>query len=145
MARAVDVLRATVPRRSIGGIHSRQPCLPSTPTDADAAAAALVDAYWNNAFPDPQCLGAYPPRWPSIEPFVQAGDIARIARPVDWFGLNHYSPLYIRAAADKSLGFASTDPPADMPRTGIGWPIVPDAFRDDAARHPCSAIACRST
>jgi len=127
---AVDVLRATVPAASIGGIHCRQPCMPSTPADADAAAAAVVDAYWNNAFPDPQCLGVYPAALArAVEPFLQDGDLARIARPVDWFGLNHYSPLYIRAAADKSLGFASTEPPADKPRTGIGWPIEPDAFR----------------
>jgi beta-glucosidase len=65
----------------------------------------------------------------AVEPFLQDGDLARIARPVDWFGLNHYSPLYVRAAADKSLGFASADPPAGTPRTGIGWPIEPDAFR----------------
>ena len=50
---AVDVLRARVPGSSIGAIHNYQPCLPSTP--ADAQAAALCDAYWNSRFPDPQC------------------------------------------------------------------------------------------
>jgi len=125
---AVEVLRAIVPSVSIGGIHCRQPCLPSTP--ADAAAAALVDVYWNNAFPDPQCRGVYPPLMSrAIEPFLKDGDLARIARPVDWFGLNHYSPLYVRVDSEKPLGFASAEPPAGMPRTGIGWPIEPDAFR----------------
>ena len=125
---AVDVLRAIVLSASIGGIHCRQPCLPSSP--ADGAAAALVDAYWNNAFPDPQCRGAYPPLLSrAIAPFLKDGDLTRIARPVDWFGLNHYAPLYIRADAGKPLGFASTEPPAGMPRTDIGWPIDPDAFR----------------
>ena len=54
----VDVLRAHVAGSSIGAIHNYQPCLPSTPTDAQAA--EYCDAYWNRAFPDPQCLGIYP-------------------------------------------------------------------------------------
>ena len=44
--------------RSIGAIHNYQPCLPSTP--ADAQAADRCDAYWNRAYPDPQCHGTYP-------------------------------------------------------------------------------------
>ena len=52
---AVDVLRARVPGSSIGCIHNCQPCLPSTP--ADAQAAVRCGAYWNRAFPDPQCRG----------------------------------------------------------------------------------------
>ena len=51
-------LRARVTGSSIGAIHNYQPCLPSTPSDAEAA--ERCDAYWNRAFPDPQCLGAYP-------------------------------------------------------------------------------------
>ena len=60
---------------------------------------------------------------------MKAGDLARIARPVDWFGLNHYSPHYIQADTNL-LGASFGAPPANVPRTSIGWPIVPDAFRD---------------
>ena len=52
---AVDAVRQHAPGSSIGAIHNYQACLPSTP--ADAQAAAICDAYWNHAFPDPQCLG----------------------------------------------------------------------------------------
>ena len=55
---AVDAVRARVPGSSIGAIHNYQPCLPSTPDDAKAA--ACCDAYWNWAYPAPQCRGAYP-------------------------------------------------------------------------------------
>ncbi len=57
---AVDVLREKVPGASIGCIHNYQPCWPSSASDADAAAAARLDTYWNRAFPDPQCRGEYP-------------------------------------------------------------------------------------
>jgi beta-glucosidase len=126
---AVDVLRNLVPRASIGGIHCRQPALPDTPDDQPAA--DLLDAYWNGAFSDPQCLGSYPELLlPKIEPYLQAGDLERIARPTDWFGLNHYSPFFVRNDPASTFGFAGAEPPAEIERSAIGWPIMPDAFHD---------------
>jgi beta-glucosidase len=126
---AVDVLRALVPDAAIGAIHSCQPCLPLTPADADAA--EILSTYWNLAFPDPQCLGAYPPRLAEImEPYVQPGDMARICRRTDWFGVNHYSPLYAVADAAAPLGFTMAIGPAELPRTPIDWPILPSGFRE---------------
>lgn len=125
---AVDALRA-VPGASIGAAHSWQPCLPATPGDVHAA--ELLDAYWNKASVDPQLLAMYPPVLASsLEPYLHAGDIARICRPVDWFGLNHYSPVYARADPSSALGVALGAAPPELPRTGIGWPIAPQAFRD---------------
>jgi beta-glucosidase len=126
---AVDAVRARVPDSSIGCIHNYQPSLPSTPADAEAA--ERCDAYWNLAFPDPQCLGAYPTLIrPQIEAFVQPEDLARISRRVDWFGLNHYSPIYVKAAGDTVLGFTFGSKPVGTPVTPIDWPIAPDSFRD---------------
>jgi len=126
---AVDILRARVPGCSIGAIHNNQPCLPSSP--ADAQAAVRCDAYWNRAFPDPQCHGVYADVMrAAIEPYMQPGDLARIQRPIDWFGLNHYSPVFLKADANARLGFSFGDRPPEIPLTPIGWPIMPDAFRD---------------
>lgn len=126
---AVDVLRANVINASIGCIHNRQPCRPSSASEADAAAAARLDVYWNAAFPDPQCRGEYPPSMrTAIEPHMQPGDLTRICRPLDWFGLNHYSPVHVKAGADSMLGYDFGDKPASLPLTPIGWPIDPDAF-----------------
>lgn len=126
---AFDALRALLPSAAIGAIHNWQSCLPATPQDADAA--ELMGAYWNAAFPDPQCRGAYPPRLAEVmEPYVQPGDLALICRPLDWFGLNHYSPIYAKADPAAPLGFGFGAVPAELPRTPIDWPIVPDALRD---------------
>ena len=127
----VDALRAAVPGASIGAIHNVQPVWPESDTAENKAAAALLSDHWNRAFPDPQLLGRYPDSIARvIEPYVQAGDMARIARPIDWFGLNHYGPIFAKADPATTWGFAWGSAPDDAPRSEIGWPIYPDAFRD---------------
>jgi beta-glucosidase len=128
---AIDRLRAAVPRVSAGAIHNRQPCHPASASAENEAAARRFSDYWNGAFPNPQHFASYPPALAAaIEPYQQPGDMELISRPVDWFGLNHYSPNYIKADPANPLGFALGAPPAHLPRTAIGWPIVPDAFRE---------------
>lgn len=127
---ALRVLRSLVPGAVLGAIHNRQPCHAASASEADGRAAAMLDACWNRIFADPQLLGAYPAEVAEgIDPWLQPGDMARISQGCDYFGLNHYSPIYARAA-DGVLGFAWADPPADGPTTGVGWRIHPDAFRD---------------
>ena len=128
---AVDVLRALVPGVSIGAIHNVQGTQPESDTPENRAAAELLDEHWNRAFPEPQILGRYPPQvGRAMEPYIQAGDMARICRPIDWFGLNHYGPIFAKADPNTTWGFAWGSAPADAPRSDIGWPIYPDAFRD---------------
>jgi beta-glucosidase len=127
---AIDALRATVQGVSLGAIHNRQPCFPCTPSAEDARAAEHFSEYWNDAFPQPQHFGCYTPTLAeTIEPYQRPGDMAQIARSLDWFGLNHYSPHYIKADTNL-IGASFGAPPDDVPRTAIGWPIVPGAFRD---------------
>jgi beta-glucosidase len=128
---AVDVLRDKVAKVSIGCIHNYQPCWPSSGSAADAAAAARLGIYWNRAFPDPQCRGEYPLQMrAAVAPHVRLGDMPRICRPVDWFGLNHYSPVYVKALPAAMLGFGFGDKPAGIPLTPIEWPIAPDTFAE---------------
>ena len=127
----VDRLRATVPAASIGAIHNCQPCRPARPEPEDRLAAQKLDAYWNGAFPDPQILGHYPPLLAdAMTEFQKPEDLANICRPVDWFGLNHYSPHYTVANTSNPLGIGFGPAPADVPRSSMGWPVEPDAFRE---------------
>jgi beta-glucosidase len=128
---AVEALRADVPQASLGIIHNRQPCMPASERPQDGAAASRMDAYWNGAFPDPQLLACYPPALAEeIAPYQQPGDLAHICRPLDWFGLNHYSPLYLKADDGNSLGIGFGDPPPGIARTSMGWPVQPSAFHE---------------
>lgn len=127
---AVDVLRS-IQDVSIGAIHNRQPCYPAGPDEEDKKAALAFAEYWNDAFPYPQLLARYPAALAeAIEPFQKPGDMALIARPVDWFGLNHYSPHYIKADKSTILGCTFGPIPPGVPKTSNQWAIVPDAFRD---------------
>lgn len=128
---AVDALRAHVPGASIGAIHNLQPCVPESPGPADVAAAETLDAHWNRMFPDAQILGHYPPSIArEFESVARAGDMAAICRPVDWFGVNHYSPIHAKADPASALGVGWGKAPEDAPRSGIGWHVHPEAFAD---------------
>ncbi len=129
----VDVLRDLVPDAFIGAIHNRQVVRPCTPSEADRAAAAMLDAHWNLAFPEPQLRATYPELLAeAIDPWVRSGDMAQISRRIDWIGLNHYGPIFAKSDPSTIWGFAWGDAPPDSPvRPEIGWPIFPDAFRDE--------------
>ncbi|MGE0426205.1 MAG: GH1 family beta-glucosidase [Reyranellaceae bacterium] len=128
---AIDALRAIAPKALLGCVHNVQPARPVSASLEDREAAGKLDAIWNRAFPDPQMLGRYPDSLASsIEPHQLPGDMARIQRPVDWFGLNHYSPIYASADPKAAHGFAWSDAPPEALRSPIGWQIDPPAFRD---------------
>jgi beta-glucosidase len=128
---SVRTLRALAPGALLGAVHNRQICLPISAKPEDAVAANLLDACWNRLYSDPQLLAQYPPELlEGVQEFVAPGDMARIAQPIDWFGLNHYCPIYARADPG-TLGFAWADAPHDVPLTGVGWRIDPDAFRNE--------------
>lgn len=129
---AVDALRAFVPDAAIGAIHNRQRILPQTDNPDDKGAARTLDALWNGAFPDPQLTGSYPAAIAGeIAPLIEPGDMARICRPIDWFGLNHYGPIFAQAESKAVWGFAWGSAPDDVPKSDIGWPIFPEMFRDE--------------
>ena len=128
---AVDRLRAGVAGASLGAIHNCQPARAASGKLADIEAAQRHDVYWNRAFPDPQLLGSYPPALAeAMAPYQQPDDLAQICRPVDWFGLNHYSPHYVIASDRNPLGVGFAPAPDGVPRSAIGWPIEPEAFRE---------------
>ena len=65
-----------------------------------------------------------------MTPYLKPDDFKHICRPVDWFGLNHYSPHYVVASDNNPLGLWFGSAPADVPRSSMGWPVEPDAFRE---------------
>ena len=128
----VDVLRGLVPNVSIGAIHNRQQVFPEHGDPKHQAAADLLNEHWNLAFPDPQLLGHYPPQIArAIEPYLQAGDLARICRPIDWFGLNHYGPIFAKSDPNTTWGFGWGESPPETTDHGVGWPVFPEYFREE--------------
>jgi beta-glucosidase len=76
------------------------PFHPASPTEADRAAARMADQMLNRLFLDPLFLGRYPePYWSKLRlfwPRIEPGDMALIARPVDFLGINYYTRARVR-------------------------------------------------
>ena len=126
---AIDVLRDTVPNAFLGVVHNRQVVYPERHDPAHQPVVDMMNAHWNDIFPDPQILGQYPALVADdIEPYVRAGDLTQICRPMDWFGINHYGPIWARTDRSSVFGFNMGAGPDGMPLTEIGWSIYPEAF-----------------
>lgn len=126
---AVSALRAAGVTGEIGVVCNQQPARPATPSEEDKAAAGLYDLFWNRAFADPMILGAYPDGlMPFFGALVQEGDLAQIKQPLDFLGVNHYSPTYVKSDPAAPGGVALAKPPEGAPVTMMGWEIAPKAF-----------------
>lgn len=125
----VAALRAAGVKGQVGVVCNQQPARPATPSDDDKAAAALYDLFWNRTFADPMILGAYPDGLtPIFGGLIADGDLAAIRQPLDFLGVNHYSPLYVKSDPAAPGGLALAKPPEGAPVTMMGWEIAPKAF-----------------
>ncbi|MEN0128737.1 MAG: GH1 family beta-glucosidase [Brevundimonas sp.] len=121
---AVQALRATASGQ-VGTATNHQPAWPLTDSEADRAAAGFVDALWNRLFAEPILLGRYPDEFAAAMPGPVVEDLALISQPLDFYGLNYYNPIGVRAAPEGSPVPFEYDEVGGYPTTGFGWPIVP--------------------
>ncbi|MDO9457934.1 GH1 family beta-glucosidase [Nocardioides sp.] len=117
--------------REVGCANNHAPIWPGSEDPADVGAGKLFDSLWNGMFLEPMLLGHYPVDIaPLMEELVQPGDLATIRQPLDFYGVNYYSPIRIAAAPDEAdLPFEVFEM-VGYPRTDRGWTVVPDALRE---------------
>lgn len=126
---AVHALR-TAGARTIGTANNHGPVWPVTDDPADHRAASQLDALINRLFADPMLLGTYPAELLEHLPPGYGDDLATIAAPLDFYGVNYYEPQAAAApAAGDPLPFELREVEG-YPKTGNGSPIVPDALRE---------------
>ncbi|MDI3404355.1 GH1 family beta-glucosidase [Streptomyces cavernicola] len=150
-----QALRAALPARAQVGI-----CLNPSPvralTDApeDLDARRRVDALANRVFTGPLLKGAYPADlladtarltdWS----FVRPEDPAAIRQPLDFLGINYYTPAVVSAAPDGHRasarspwpgadGVAFHRPPGEL--TAMDWSVAPSGLVDLLARYTAEA------
>jgi beta-glucosidase len=113
------------------------PADPASP--ADVAAAWASDGYVNRWFLDPVLRGRYPDDTAAVYEelagpltFDHPGDLATIATPSAFIGVNYYTRRLVRADPARADRFPwSVAPPAEgVPVTDAGWEIVPDCLTD---------------
>ncbi|HZM71887.1 MAG TPA: GH1 family beta-glucosidase [Candidatus Polarisedimenticolia bacterium] len=140
---AVEAYRSLSLGGQIGLALDLQVSSPATDSDEDRRAATLSDGATNRWFLDALLRGAYPSdvaelfaaHGADIGSVVRPGDLATIARPIDFLGMNYYFRRTV-SAADTGLGWTE-DPAAPRTSTGVtemGWGIDPDAFLEQLLR-----------
>jgi beta-glucosidase len=122
--RALQALRAERSDLYLGTVISLQPARPSSNLENDIRAAERFDAMWNGACLDPLRHGSYPKLVAAeFASLVANGDLAAIQQPVDYLGVNYYSPMYVEHAPQSLLGAWYGAVPDGMRFTAMGWPI----------------------
>jgi beta-glucosidase len=130
--RAVEVLRSTAPSAEIGITVNLAHVDAASDSAADREAAREADGFQNRWFLDPLFRGAYPEdmleRYAASPPPVDDGDLATIAAPIDFLGVNYYSRSVIAAGADGGRPRPVRVP--DSEYTDMDWEVYPDGLHD---------------
>ena len=139
--RAVPAVRSASPNRPVGITLNLNTVRPASDAPEDVAAARRDDGQLNRWFLDPVFGRGYPAdmidAYGSAMPSLKPSEVDEIAAPIDFLGLNNYFPSYVRAAEPRpgrELGTAHIGASELAERgfeiTDMGWPVVPDAFRE---------------
>ena len=142
---AVEVLRGLAPRARVGIALGVAPVHPHGDGEADSAAAERADGYFNRWYLDPLLRGAYPEdlteayRELDKLPEVHEYDLAAIAAPLDFVGVNYYFRCLVAAdrpggagRRQRELGFRVVDAGGTVARerTAMGWEVYPEGLTE---------------
>ncbi|MBL1104869.1 beta-glucosidase [Streptomyces sp. 5-8] len=136
---AVRALRAAG-ATDIGIANSHGPTWPASGKPADVEAAGFYDLLLNRLFAEPVILGAYPDGMGDLMPGNVQEDLAVIAEPVDFYGVNYYAPSLVGAPGGGDGEYGGLALPAELPFslreiegrpvTDFGWPVVPEGLTE---------------
>jgi beta-glucosidase len=128
--RAVELIRAGAPGSIAGSSVLLSDISPASATQEDQEAATRLDGHENRWFLDPLARGSYPADlldWYAAQvpiDFIRAGDLATIAAPVDFCGVNYYETKTVAAdpgePVHQATVLAAGRLPDDPPLTANG-------------------------
>lgn len=132
--RAVRLCRKKCPQARIGIALNLSDCKPGKVGQIHEEAALRADGYRNRWFLDPLFRGKFPQDmldWFEAKgvvlPEIDGGDLAIMSTPIDFLGINFYSPhFYVDSPQTWPFGFAAVQ--VGYPINDIGWEIVPEAL-----------------
>ena len=127
---AMDVLRSHG-QKNLGIVLNLGHGEPASDGTADIAATKTYDAIAFRWFMDSLFKGHYPEDMiTAVQQHMPQGyedDLARIAQPLDWLGINYYTRALIQATpTDPWPHFVET--PGPLPKTQMGWEIYPEGL-----------------
>ena len=118
----------------IGLVVNIEPKYPASDSAEDKAATARADAYMNRQYLDPALKGSYPPElkemfgeaWPDFA----SSDLADIAQPIDFIGINYYTRNVVRHDETSWPLKASMVMQTGKTYTETGWEVHAPALAD---------------
>lgn len=130
----VQAIRAesSVPAGIALNLHS---VYPADNSDENRQAAQRFFDFHNGAFLDPLFRGSYPQSYveglSTYLPEHWQSDLADMQQPLDFWGLNYYTPARVMHDANAKYPSCKQAPvPDGALKTDIGWEIAPEAFGD---------------
>ncbi|WCD84682.1 Beta-glucosidase A [Streptomyces xanthophaeus] len=128
---ATQAIRAAAPGARIGIVNNLSTVEPATDSDADRAAARRMDGHVNRWWLDPVHGRGFPADMREVYGVdlpERPGDLAAIAAPLDWTGLNYYFPQVVTADPAGPAPFARQIERPGVPRTGMDWEVDADGL-----------------
>ena len=132
---AVPILRETIADAKVGITLNLSDHRPGSEDPLDVAAARRADGNLNRLFLEPIFHGHYPPdmlaHYANVAPgfgVIREGDLALISQPLDFLGVNYYSPVTVvdesRATEARTAGYvvATGDQFPDLRLRGLETP-----------------------
>ena len=127
--RAIQVMRG-LGMKNLGAVCNMEYAAPADDTPEAAAAARLYDAIYNRWFLSGMFHQTYPTEvLAGLGPHLPArwqDDMATIAAPLDWVGLNYYTRKLIAPVSGPWPGHHEV--PGPLPKTAMGWEIYPEGL-----------------
>lgn len=128
---AIDALRAEGTAAQLGIVTVLKDMQAATSSAEDAAATRLEDALFNRWYMDGLFKAQYPEDLVQLlAPYLPErwqDDLAVVARPLDWVGINYYTRQI--CAADPSVPLWQTRRvDGDRERNNLGWEIYPEGL-----------------
>jgi beta-glucosidase len=128
----LKVIRENCPEAQVGIALNLTPQQPASPSQADRIESTWVDGQINRWFLDPLVGRGYPQDivegFGKPMDFVRLGDMAAIAEPIDFLGVNYYT----RSIARSSAVSEDDNEPRTITRGGelteMGWEVYPEGL-----------------
>jgi len=123
---AVDAIRAAAPSAQVGIVTNLSTVHAATDRDEDVAAARRQDGHINRWWLDPVYGRGFPADMREVygvELPEREGDLAKIAAPLDWHGLNYYMPSTVADDPSAPAPQVRSVRRLGVPRTGMDWEI----------------------
>jgi beta-glucosidase len=125
---AVQELRAQGCRAKLGIVLNLSPMHPATATVADLAQARLEDGRLLRWYMDPLFKATYPKDVMDFlgndAPRINPGDLATIATPIDFLGVNYYSRSVVSAQGHWDVHQSGLE------ITDMGWEVYPEGLTE---------------